>query len=336
MSAAAGLGDPNAAMTSARLETENNNLLLTLIGGVLTIYFANDIADKFLDVSEGRKSFDQLAKEMAEEKLEDLALRIVTRGVLKIPASQITDRAKKELLKFEEKAQEWLISKKGYSKESIENLSILYEVKVGAKSLDDVLKEKGNDFLKSKEFKELASKEGLGIAKNARGQQVLVVKTNSGTKGGWNKELNNPQPNRIYDVDDYKIYQTDELARVFKGKAEITYETLERRGRNGYQQGKARKLGEKDDQGAHLLAEMLGGPGEKINLVPMNKVLNTGEWLEMEQAINNAIKAKKKVTYDYDVKYEGNSNRPSSFQVKYSIDDGRPIEHNWENLLGGK
>jgi filamentous hemagglutinin len=85
-----------------------------------------------------------------------------------------------------------------------------------------VLKEKGNNFFKNKEFKELAAKEGLGIARNAKGQQVLVVKTNSGTKGGWNKELNNPQPNRIYDVDDYKIYQTDELARVFKGKAEIT------------------------------------------------------------------------------------------------------------------
>ncbi|WP_338635039.1 DNA/RNA non-specific endonuclease [Spirobacillus cienkowskii] len=68
----------------------------------------------------------------------------------------------------------------------------------------------------------------------------------------------------------------------------------------------------------------------------MNKVLNTGKWLEMEQAINNAIKAKKKVTYDYDVKYEGNSNRPSSFKVKYSVDGAKPIEHNWENLLGGK
>ncbi|WP_338635036.1 hypothetical protein [Spirobacillus cienkowskii] len=112
MSAAAGLGDPNAAMTSARLETENNNLkfvtekgsylldkladkrtwqLLLLGGATLTsgstasvavngliilgrAYTAYEIGQDIYDVINGEKTLQQLAL----EKSEDYVVGLIT------------------------------------------------------------------------------------------------------------------------------------------------------------------------------------------------------------------------------------------------------------------
>ncbi|WP_338635026.1 DNA/RNA non-specific endonuclease [Spirobacillus cienkowskii] len=250
-------------------------------------------------------------------------------------AVKLAPRDKRELAAFNKKADEVLI-KQGYSKENIDKLRVLYEVKVGAKNLDDVLKEKGNDFFKHGEFKNLAAKEGLGIARNAKGQQVLEITINSGTTWNWSKELSYPKPNRVYMVNGQVHYQTDELGRVFDKKSELTYENWQKRGRNGHQQRNAGKLGEKDDHGSHLLAHMLGGPGEKINLVPMNKELNGREWLKMEMELNNALKDNKKINFHVKIEYEGNSKRPKRFEVEYKIDGGKAIEHSWNNTPGGK
>ena len=56
--------------------------------------------------------------------------------------------------------------------------------------------------------------------------------------------------------------------------------------RNTYQQSVVGKSGEAADQGGHLIASALGGAGDKINLVPMDKVLNNGEWKQMENTLS--------------------------------------------------
>ncbi|WWW14540.1 hypothetical protein Spiro2_001426 [Spirobacillus cienkowskii] len=213
---------------------------------------------------------------------------------------------------------------------------MLYEVKVGAKNLDDVLKEKGKDFFKHDEFKNLAAKEGLGIGKNASGQDVLKINVRSGNTGNWNKELNYPKPNRIYKVNEHVDYHTDEFGRVFFVKGDFDKETLEILGRNDYRTGQVGKLGKSDNHGGHIIARILGGAGEKLNLVPMNGEFNRREWFEMEKLWADAIKDGKKVELKIEPVYLEKGVRPDKFKIEYKIGDGKSIERTFDNVPGGK
>ncbi|MCX8664382.1 hypothetical protein J3U11_02120 [Gilliamella sp. B2840] len=48
--------------------------------------------------------------------------------------------------------------------------------------------------------------------------EIVTLETESGSKGNWNKDLNNPQSNTIYIVDGNKTYHTDHLGRIKKVK----------------------------------------------------------------------------------------------------------------------
>ncbi|WP_392563856.1 hypothetical protein RHO13_11585 [Orbus wheelerorum] len=63
--------------------------------------------------------------------------------------------------------------------------------------------------------------------------EVVTIESKSGSKGNWNKALNNPEPNKIYLVDDNKIYHTDDIGRLKQVEAELKLDTLDR---NTYQQ----------------------------------------------------------------------------------------------------
>ena len=91
--------------------------------------------------------------------------------------------------------------------------------------------------------------------------------------------------------------------------------------RNTYQQSVVGKSGEAADQGGHLIASALGGAGDKINLVPMDKILNNGSWKTMETSLGKALEQGKSVSVKIDVGYPASGgNRPSSFTVNYTID----------------
>jgi filamentous hemagglutinin len=90
--------------------------------------------------------------------------------------------------------------------------------------------------------------------------------------------------------------------------------------RNGYQQCKVGKCGNVGDQGGHLIAASLGGAGDKLNLVPMDKILNNGPWKSMEKQLADALKAGKNVSIKIDVGYPGASARPSEFRIRATID----------------
>ncbi|ECA5251957.1 filamentous hemagglutinin, partial [Salmonella enterica subsp. enterica serovar Lomalinda] len=165
----------------------------------------------------------------------------------------------------------------------------------------------------------------------ASGKNIVVV--DSGKKGAWNKAMNKPEPNTVYKVDGNKTYHTDELTRTTNVSASLS---LSKNDRNGYQQCKAGKCGNLDDEGGHLIASIFHGPGEKLNLVPMDGNLNKGAWKQMENTWTRALKDGKKVDVNIQPIYSGNNTRPDRVIVKYSIDGGRPVNVDFKNSPGGK
>ena len=164
-------------------------------------------------------------------------------------------------------------------------------------------------------------------------ESLESVVTSSGSKGNWNKELNNPQPNTVYKVDGDKIYETDNLARPSHVEATLTPNVKDR---NTYQQCKAGKCGVDGDEGGHLIASIFNGPGEKLNLLPMDGNLNKGAWKQMENSWAKALSEGKEVKVTIQPSYVGDSARPEKFYVQYSIDGGRMIEETFKNAPGGK
>lgn len=50
-----------------------------------------------------------------------------------------------------------------------------------------------------------------------------------------------------------------------------------------------------NDEGGHLIASIFDGPGERLNLVPMDTNLNRGEWKKIENVWASALKDGKTV-----------------------------------------
>ncbi|EOW4654480.1 DNA/RNA non-specific endonuclease [Proteus mirabilis] len=172
-----------------------------------------------------------------------------------------------------------------------------------------------------------ASKE---IPKITNEQKVIEIK--SGSKGDWNKQLNKPEPNTIYQVDGNKTYKTDSQGRVETVEAKLS---LNSNDRNTYQQCKVGKCGVAGDKGGHLIATIFTGPGEKLNIVPMNSNLNRSEWKKMENSWVKALKDNKEVDVKIEPIYSGNSERPVKFNVRYTIEGERPVIKNFTNAQGG-
>ncbi|QXG45367.1 two-partner secretion domain-containing protein [Pseudomonas viridiflava] len=170
------------------------------------------------------------------------------------------------------------------------------------------------------------------VGAKATGQTLREVEVSSGGKGAWSKDLNKPEPNTIYKVDGNKTYQTDSMGRVERVESDLSYAKNDR---NTYQQCVAGKCGVSGDEGGHLIASVFNGPGEKLNLLPMNGNLNKGAWKSMENTWANALKDGKPVNVKIEPIYSGSSVRPDRFNVKYSIDGGRPVNVDFKNAPGG-
>jgi hypothetical protein len=159
-----------------------------------------------------------------------------------------------------------------------------------------------------------------------------VVDVSAGCKGSWCKILNKPEPNTSYKVDSGHTFKTDGQGRTSKVEANLELKVNDR---NTYQQCKAGKCGTDGDEGGHLIASIFKGPGEKINLVPMNGNLNKGEWKKLENTWANALKDGKPVKVNIEPNYAGDSVRPDDFKIEYSIGDGRPVILDFKNTPGG-
>ena len=140
---------------------------------------------------------------------------------------------------------------------------------------------------------------------------------------GKNKTLNNPEPNTVYYVDGRHRYTTDNLGRTTNVKTKISEKDLDTGIRNCYQQGKAGACGLPDDEGGHLVATKIGGPGEKINLVPQNMNLNRGEWKKMENEWAKRAANGENIEVEIEIIYDGDGVRPEKFIVN-QVFDGEP------------
>lgn len=149
---------------------------------------------------------------------------------------------------------------------------------------------------------------------------IREVKVQSGGKGAWNKELHKPAPNTTYRVDGTHVYRTDAQGKVTE--VETTLSGPQPVGpRNGYQQIKAGKSGQPGDQGGHMIASVLGGPGEGINLEAMAGVLNNGPWKSMEKQWKDTLNAGGNVDFKIQITRDP-TGRPTSFFVTDRINGG--------------
>ena len=176
---------------------------------------------------------------------------------------------------------------------------------------EDFLYSTGEEYYENSEKNEV---EGSGVTQLPPGE-----------KGSWNEELNEPslKPDHTYEIGEYS-YQTDSEGRLSKVTGELELETSDR---NGYQQVKSAeaggiKDGRAEDDGGHMIASIFNGPGEQINLLPMDSNLNRGEWKRMENLWAKALgeEPPKKVSVEIQPVYEDGSKRPTSFDVYYTID----------------
>jgi hypothetical protein len=134
-------------------------------------------------------------------------------------------------------------------------------------------------------------------------------------------------------------YTTDNKGRINRVEGSLVLNSATR---NEYAQGIA---GRQDrirdlqypDVGGHLIASSFNGSGDLDNLVAMNAQINGsgGKWYQMEEVWRNALQNHKSVNVKIEPVYSGVSQRPSSFNVKYTINNGEPEIVTILNQVGG-
>ncbi len=69
-----------------------------------------------------------------------------------------------------------------------------------------------------------------------------------------------------------------------------------------------------------MIASIFNGPGEGLNLVPMERLVNQSRYKTLENTWKQALLDGKAVDVKIEPVYSGNSKRPDGFKVEYQID----------------
>ncbi|MGB3465206.1 MAG: DNA/RNA non-specific endonuclease, partial [Cyclobacteriaceae bacterium] len=157
------------------------------------------------------------------------------------------------------------------------------------------------------------------------------VIADGGSSSNWNGFLSRKlMPNHVYKVDNYTYY-TDGYARVSSVTGMLKNIT---RGRLDYQQGISVSLKDGtpgEDDGGHLIANILYGPGEQINYVPQRVNLNRGAYRAMEGRWKKALDQDKSVRVRITCLYKGSSKRPYKFRITESVNGGASKDIEFDN-----
>jgi len=175
----------------------------------------------------------------------------------------------------------------------------------------------------------------LAAAENASAQQLKRIEFDSGKPGAWNSSLNKSLESNASYIDKTTGYNyaTDSLGRVTEVSGNLVLDTAER---NTYQQKVSGRLDRlSTDQGGHLIASIFRGPGEGINLVPMDANLNMGAWRSMESGWAAEIAAGNTVSVRVQPIYSSSSVRPDAFAVTQQVGTARPVTRFFKNKPGG-
>ena len=156
------------------------------------------------------------------------------------------------------------------------------------------------------------AKKAETLAKRSDIDNVRNIPT--GTKGNWSTDANGKlEPKTGYLLDNGHAYITDAQGRVKTVEADLNGIRMDR---NDYQQRCVGKCGDAGDEGGHLIAAILGGAGDRLNIVPQSQTLNRGAWRDMEKYLKQELDAGKTVTMKVEVGYpQGGGARPSEFVV---------------------
>ncbi|HBI0084543.1 TPA: ribonuclease YeeF family protein [Staphylococcus aureus] len=128
------------------------------------------------------------------------------------------------------------------------------------------------------------------------------------------------------------IYRTDHKGRI--KEVYVDNLSLKDGDRNNYAQktvGGEDRL--PDDDGGHLIARMFGGSKDIDNLVAQSKFINrpfkeNGEWYNIEKEWQEFLNSGKEVkNIKMEVKYSGNSKRPTEFLVEYYVNNKEFVQH---------
>lgn len=122
--------------------------------------------------------------------------------------------------------------------------------------------------------------------------------------------------NTVFKVNGYE-YETDQLGRTIRAEGCLELDHSYRKTINEDNVGGEDRK-DTDDRG-HLIADRFGGSNKIENLVPMDANLNRGEYKKLENLWADAISDGKRVEVRVEPIYEGNSKRPSFFDISYSI-----------------
>ena len=148
-------------------------------------------------------------------------------------------------------------------------------------------------------------------------EKIKIEYDDNGNPYKVNNEL---VPSNEYEINGYK-YSTDEFGRIENVSGELRL--TERPGRmtinesmDDIGKGDAKDT---DDKG-HLIGDRFDGSNKLENLVPMDSNLNRGEFKAMENQWAKALEDGKEVNVSITPEYSGDSFRPDSFIVKYTID----------------
>lgn len=123
------------------------------------------------------------------------------------------------------------------------------------------------------------------------------------------------KPNCEYTLSGFK-YKTDSNGRIINAQGDVKLPKSER-DQNPDIKSKDKKP---DDDKGHIIGHQIGGTETEGNLVPQNRVLNRGEYNQLEKQLAKLKAEGHDVKVEVTLKYKGDSDRPDSFRVKYTVD----------------
>lgn len=181
----------------------------------------------------------------------------------------------------------------------------------------DSLKDKVPDFL---------SKEGLAkkVPDFSNENNLTCKEDDNGVVYKIDGKL---KPNCEYQINGYS-YKTDECGRITEASGNLKLSGESRKSLNEQSIGGADKLD--TDVRGHLIADRFGGSNKKENLVAQDGNLNGGQYKKIENECAKALQQGKDVSMSVEVEYDGDSQRPSSFTVTYTI-NGETYEKTFLN-----
>ena len=153
-----------------------------------------------------------------------------------------------------------------------------------------------------------------GLYPASGGERAVVYV--SGLGGNDAGVRRSPPANSVIVVDDAFVYTTDGLGRVTRAEATLTAREPGRRNKYAQRTLKGKLPG--DDAG-HLIARVLGGLGDQLNLVPMTRKVNREEYAAMERRWRRAVEQGKTVDLKVMLDYDDNARRPATITVTYQI-----------------